>query len=141
MSVKKILDFEVVRFLVAGSLNTGLMYLLYLLLIWAGHSYPLALTMDYVVGIPFSYLLQRYWTFMPKGKLQMSFLKYVLTYIGVFVGNMVLSVILIESGMLGPVIGQFVSLALVIVMSYLVQKFWVFRSAVDGNVDSHTIDR
>lgn len=127
----KLLKHEAVRFLIVGGLNTALMYLLYLGLIWSGFSYPVALMMDYLVGIPFSYLLQRYWTFVPKGRLELSFFKYVMTYIGVFLGNIILLVVLVESGMLGPIIGQFVSLSLVIALSYLVQKLWVFRVVDD----------
>ena len=118
---------EVVRFLLAGGFNTGLTYALYLLLLWFGVSYPVALTIDYAVGIPLSYLLQRYWTFMPQGRLQLSFLKYVLTYLAVFAGNAVLLVVFVETGMLGPVLGQFLALAVVAIASYGAQKFWVFK--------------
>ena len=104
---------EVVRFLVAGGFNTGLTYALYLLLLWFGVSYPVALSIDYAVGIPISYLLQRYWTFIPRGQLQLSFLKYVLTYIAVFAGNAALLVVIVESGILGPALGQFLALAVV----------------------------
>jgi len=119
---------EVLRFLLAGGFNTGLMYSFYVLLLWLGVSYPVALSIEYIVGIPFSYLLQRYWTFMPQGQLQLSFLKYVLTYIAVFAVNAVLLVAIVETGMLGPVLGQFLALAVVVVGSYGAQKLWVFKT-------------
>ena len=118
---------KIVKFLIVGGTNTLLMYLLYLGLIYLGMHYGLALALDYVCGVLLGYILNRHWTFASHGKQINSFPRYVLTYVGVFAGNMALLVLFVESGLLGPELGQLIAFGLVTVMSFILQNAWVFK--------------
>lgn len=120
---------KIAKFTLAGILNTGLAYAIYVLLIELGVHYPVALAVDYAFGIFLGYLLNRYWTFADQGHPARGFLKYLATYLGVFVGNWALLTVLVELNFTGPVFGQLIALGVVTLLSYLLQRYWVFRPA------------
>jgi putative flippase GtrA len=122
------LRIKVTRFLLVGGLNTLLMYLLYLGLIYIGFHYILALVAEYVCGIVLGFVMNRYWTFASHGRQENSFYRYALTYVGVFMGNLLLLALIVELGLLGPALGQLVAFGLVTVAAFLSQNYWVFRS-------------
>ena len=57
---------QALRFLAAGALNTGLTYMLYLLLLQA-FAYAVSYSVAFVVGIGLSYLLNRWFVFQAGG--------------------------------------------------------------------------
>ncbi len=119
---------KVAKFILVGSFNTGAMLGLYWLLIWLGLHYKLALTADYAVGAVLGYLLNRAWTFASQGRSKAGFPKYVATYVFVFGLNFVLLHIAVETVGMDAFWGQIPALALVTIVSYLMQRFWVFRT-------------
>ena len=114
------------RFLVAGALNTGLFYALYVLLVYAGVHYGLALVIEYAGGTVSGYLLNKHWTFADRRVVRHGFLRYSVAYVLLYLLNVALLSLLVESGLLGPVVGQLVMLFVLTASSFLVQRFWVF---------------
>jgi len=120
---------KIAKFAIVGTMITTLAYGLYVLLIQIGIHYQLALALDYVFGISTGYILNRYWTFYSHGKPRLSFMKYLVTYIGIYFGNVALLGGIVGLTSLGPVLGQLIALGVVTLLSYLAQNNWVFRAA------------
>ena len=118
----------IARFTFVGLFNTVLTYCFYLLLLKLGFHYQIALSADYLLGIVIGYSLNRYWTFKVKDEIKVQFFKYLLTYILTFLLNAFLLFILVEGGYLGPELGQFSILLFITLISYVLQKNWVFLS-------------
>ena len=118
----------IARFTFVGLFNTVLTYCFYLLLLKLGFHYQIALSADYLLGIVIGYSLNRYWTFKVKGEIKKQFFKYLLIYILTFLLNAFLLFILVEGDYLGPELGQFSILLFITLISYVLQKNWVFLS-------------
>lgn len=116
------------KFLTVGATNTALNYIIYVVLIYLGLHYNLALTIDYAIGILFGYYLNRYWTFAGREEIQNSFKKYFATYIAVYIVNMVSLNLIMKFTNLGPLWGQVIALTIATVFSFGFQNYWVFRS-------------
>jgi putative flippase GtrA len=116
------------RFVVAGTLNTGLGYLLYVLCVRWGMDYRPALAVEYAVCTFVGYALNRFWTFSDASGARYTLPKYVMTYALVFVLNSLLLMLLVETGLLGPVLGQLLVIAVIVLTSFLMQRHVVFRS-------------
>ncbi len=117
---------KIAKFILAGVLRTAAGYGLYLLLLWIGLHYNLALASDYVLAISVGYVVNRSWTFSNQGRPKAALLKYILAYVLVFVFNWLALELVIRAGM-GPALGQIPCLVLATVASYLLQRYWVFR--------------
>lgn len=120
------LSSHLVRFLIAGALNTGLFYALYVVLVYLGVHYGLALVIEYCGGCVTGYLLNKHWTFADREAARNGFLRYGLTYVLLYLLNVLLLALLVESGWLGPVVGQLVMLVVLTVSSFVAQRYWVF---------------
>jgi putative flippase GtrA len=118
---------QLLRFVLVGGLNTVLTTGLYLLLVYLGVYYHIALACDYATGILIGFLLNRKWTFSATQGKSGSFLRYLSTYLAVYAGNAALLTFIVEAGWLGPKIGQIVALAIVSGARFVLQKYWVFR--------------
>jgi len=121
-----VLQSSLFRFLVAGALNTGLFYALYVVLVTLGVHYTLALVIEYAGGTVSGYLLNKHWTFADREAARHGFLRYSLAYVGLYLLNLALLGLLVETGLLGPVVGQLVMLFVLTASSFLVQRYWVF---------------
>ena len=73
------------------------------------------------------FLLNYQQTILGPGWILVQPLLTLVTYVLVFAGNLVLLVLLVESGMLDPIFGQIVAFSTVTLLSYLLQNHWVFR--------------
>jgi len=120
---------KITRFFIVGASNTLLVYLLYVVLIKLGVDYKLALFFDYLFGILFGYLLNRYWTFA-SNKHRLSFIKYVVLYIVVFILNILFLILLVDFLLLDPIYSQFFIVLIISLVSFLVQNTWVFSRQV-----------
>ena len=117
---------NIAKFAMAGSLNTLLAYVVYILLIMGGMKYLHALIVDYIIGIIIGYLINYYWVFTNHGNHGLKFIKYLIIYIGVFFLNGLFLTLMVESGISGPIMSQFIILCIISLLSYLVQKYWIF---------------
>ena len=104
---------KVAKFITVGMVVTIFGYGLYILLVQSGFHYQFALALDYIFGVFIGYILNRYWTFASSKKNRLSFIKYVMIYIGIYFSNVVLLSIVVEMTTFGPIFGQFISLGIV----------------------------
>lgn len=114
------------RFILVGSVNTISMYILYVVMVFIGLPYNIALIIDYVVGIIAGYMMHRYWTFAINTSVTKSFPKYCVTYIGVYFINLAILNVIVRNNLLNPIPGQLVALGSIAFCSFLLQNFWVF---------------
>ena len=118
---------KLLKFLIVGGANTLVMYSLYVLLLYVGLGYVVAITADYFFGICLGYTLNRYWTFKSHGKPTRGFLKYCVSYVGVYLLNLVLLIGFVELCSLGEAIAQIPAIAVATIASYSAQRIWVFK--------------
>ena len=117
---------KITRFFIVGASNTLLAYLLYVVLFKLGIDYKLALFFVYLFGILFGYLLNRYWTFSSNKQHRLSFIKYVVLYIVVFILNGLFLIFSVDFLLLDPIYSQFFILLIISLLSFVVQSNWVF---------------
>jgi putative flippase GtrA len=86
---------EFVRFLIAGAVNTGLSYAIYLLLL-AIAPYLVAYSLSYLFGIAISYLLMTRFVFRTERRLA-SALKFPLVYVAQYAVGSAVLVLLVET--------------------------------------------
>lgn len=120
---------KILKFLVVGGTNTAIMYGLYVLLLYVGLPWFVALTADYSLGIVYGYLLNRYWTFRSHGKPTHGFSKYCASYGGMFAVNSALLTLFVEGFGWRADIGQIPAIGLAMIAVYGLQRFWVFKPA------------
>src|SRR3989337_3341179 len=63
ISLDERISVKSLKFLVAGGINTVVTYMVYVLLVYLGWHYTLALLTEYTGGIIAGYHMNRYWTF------------------------------------------------------------------------------
>ncbi|HHM06077.1 MAG TPA: GtrA family protein [Gammaproteobacteria bacterium] len=120
---------KLLRFLIVGGVNTAVTYVLYLLLLYLGLPYIVALAVDYAIGIGLGYVLNCHWTFQASQRHLCGVLKYCANYAGIFVINLALLILFVETFDMVEALAQIPALALATVVSYAAQRFWVFKSA------------
>lgn len=115
-------------FIWVGGVNTLIGYSVFVLALkFASLQYNIALFVAYVVGITIGYFNHRRVTFQSKAKHPKAFAKFVLTYAGVYGVNALLLTALIELAHIAPLVGQLISLVIVTLLSFVMQRYWVFR--------------
>lgn len=115
-------------FVWVGGLNTLIGYSVFVVAFkFAGLQYNVALLIAYAVGIVIGYLNHRRVTFQSKAKHRTAFTRFVITYAVVYGINALLLTALIELAHIAPLIAQLISLVIVTLLSFVVQRYWVFR--------------
>lgn len=114
------------RFLVAGTANTAVNYSLFVLLVYLGVHYNIALVIEYICGVCLGYILNRYWTFSSTTSNRKDFPKYVALYMASFLLNAVILNALVLLDIVGPIIGQLIGLCVATLFSFQLQNNWVF---------------
>lgn len=111
-----------------GGLNTLLGYSIFALAFKvADLPYNIALLVAYVIGIAIGYVNHRRLTFQSQAKHRTAMVKFVLTYVGVYCVNALLLTGLIEFAGIAPLAGQLIALSVVTLLSFVIQRNWVFR--------------
>ena len=116
---------KITRFVIVGASNTLLGYVFYVAMVKLGVDYKLALLIGYVFGVFFGYFLNRYWTFS-NNNYRLSFMKYVVLYVGVFILNSLFLILSVDLLLLDPIFSQFFIIGIISLVSFAVQKTWVF---------------
>lgn len=114
---------QFLRFLVVGVLNTIVGYLLYIIGLWIGLSYQIALICSTILGVTFNFFTTGRIVFQNTtlGKMIGFFAVYGI----MLVVNLILLTLLVRSGM-SKALGQAVLLPLVVTISFLLNKYLVF---------------
>lgn len=116
------------RFVIAGAFNTGLGYLLFVACVQLGVDYRVALAIEYAVCTFIGYALSRFWTFSDAADARHTLPKYLMTYLLVFALNILMLMLLVETRLLGPVLGQLLIHVVIVLTSFLMQRHVVFRT-------------
>jgi len=118
-------DSQVLRFILVGVLNTAFGYGLYVLLIWIGIHYTLAVFLSTVMGVLFNYFTSSYLTF--RKNISFSILpRFIFSYIFVYLINITIVKIVLCLGINAYAAG-FIAIFPVVVITFYLQKKWVFQ--------------
>jgi putative flippase GtrA len=122
----KLRNYQVIRFLAVGALNTLVGYCVFSLLVLAGTAAGLALFMGTVFGLIFNYFTTGRLVFAARGLDRLP--QFVAVYGLTFLLNLWSLQILIATG-LSPLLAQAIVLPIVITLTFLLNKLLVFRGA------------
>jgi putative flippase GtrA len=115
------------RYALVGLTSNIVLYLGYLLLTGAGIGHKTAMTLLYTLGVIQTYILNRRWTFLYRGEIPKSMLRYAASYAFGYLFNLIALFVLVDILTLRHQVVQAVLIVLVAAMVFLLQKFWVFR--------------
>jgi putative flippase GtrA len=124
---------QILRFAAVGLSSNGLLYLAYLGLTAIGVSPRSAMTLAYGAGVLQTFAFNRRWTFRHRGAGRPALIRYAATYIlGYFINLVGLIVLVGRLGFPHQIVqaGMIISLA---VLTFLLQRYWVFRPAVEAS--------
>ena len=116
---------QIIRFLIIGTLNTGFAYGLYALFIFIGLHYTLAVLFSTLIGIFFSFKTFGNWVFF-NPDIRRIF-RFAAVYGGCYVLNIGILKLLTSIGISNLYIAGLISSLLVAMVSFLFNKFFVFR--------------
>ncbi|MDH0626913.1 GtrA family protein [Pseudomonas mosselii] len=117
---------QFIRYNIVGVTSNGLVYLGYLLLVYADVGKKLSMTLMYLIGVVLGFIANLQWTFM-QGKQRGVLLRYVQMHIIGYLLNFLL--LLIFSDLLGypHQAVQAVAILVVALYGFLACKYFVFR--------------
>lgn len=120
---------QFIKFNITGVINTVLNYVVYSLLIYAGVGYRISLSVDYILGTMISYFLNKRFTFNIKDKTSLPMVgKMILSYFIIFIINLLLLSFLVEWIKINEYLGQFIAVIIIVIISFLMQKIFVFKA-------------
>lgn len=116
------------RFIVTGILSNALFYCFFLILLWVSVPYQIALTLTYVMGMIFGYLMNKHWSWKDRSPIVRSATVYVLVYGFVYVCHLGFVSFLVEGMSVEPYLAALISfVCLTIPLFFLLDKL-VYRS-------------
>lgn len=120
---------EFVFFNLIGVVNTLLGLVIYFSLIYLGVYYLVALVIDYIYGITFSFFMNKTYTFriVERGGVNM-FYKMICVYGLMFCLNVIFLSITVEIFRMNEYLGQIVSCGVLSIITFFLQKLIVFRN-------------
>ena len=117
--------YHIIRFLIVGTLNTGFSYVIYAGILYIGWSYQLANLIALVLGILFSFKTQGRLVF--KNTDNRLFGRFLISWVLIYLGTITLIGRIIALGFDAYTAGA-LALPFSIALSYLMQKYYVFRT-------------
>lgn len=123
-----------------GSFNTIVCYALYAALVHtADWHHNAALVADYAFGAGLGFTTHRLSTFADRKHVKHPFGKYLTTLVVSFLLNLTLLNCIVATRLLNPLAGQAAAIGMVTLVSYMLQKHWVFRSHSEPEVAGEII--
>ncbi|MFV0502545.1 MAG: GtrA family protein [Lachnospirales bacterium] len=122
---------EILKYILIGFLTTLISFIFYYTGIYLGVNYGVANILSNVVSIIFAFFANTYFVFTYKTKgvaqLLLLFCKFSSIRIIFMFGETFLLFIIIDLLSLDPYIAKFISTAIVILMNYIVSKFFIYQ--------------
>jgi putative flippase GtrA len=118
---------EFTKFTIVGIINSALTFIIFFLLLKvASVNYLVSLSITWIIGIIFSYVLNYLWVFRPDEKLefQKRFAKYLSAYLVSFFLNFILIMAIVENWNFEPFYVQTGLLPIVVAFNFLTSKYW-----------------
>lgn len=125
--VKKLFEYQEIRFLFVGVLNTIVGYGSFLLLLLVGTNYLVANTISYAIGVIHSYIWNRKFTFKSKNKSVFEIIKFVLVYIVNYLIGLGALYILVDKLNINPYLAGAFNLIITTLISFFGHKYFSFR--------------
>lgn len=122
--VEKAKALHVVRFLIVGTINTSFSYLIYASLLYVGLGYQLANFWAMVMGILFSFKTQGYFVFNNSNNRLLG--RFLISWTLIYLCTIILIGWIMALGFDAYSAGA-LALPFSVALSYLVQKYFVFR--------------
>jgi len=116
---------QFIRFLIVGAVNTAFGYSVYLLCLWIGSPYQIAVVISTVLGTCFNFCTTG--TVVFRNSALSKIFGFVVVYGVTLVINLALLTLLIGAGV-SKALGQALVLPAVIISSFTLNKFLVFRT-------------
>lgn len=130
MNLSKLPVRELLRFGSVGIASNVVYFAALVAFRWGDLAWWLSTGLAYALSMLVNYTLQRAVTFRSRDKPQQSGPRYLVVMLSCLVINSALMESLVEHAKWHPVIGQGVAVVVTTSISYLGQKFWVFRDRV-----------
>lgn len=115
------------NYLFVGILNTIVGFGLIFLLMFFGISPELSNIIGYAVGICFSYIMNKIFTFKTKQKSFLEFIKFIISMLIAWCLNFITLKICLKNG-INPYIAQIIAGGIYTISGYLLSKIWVFKT-------------
>lgn len=139
---RRLMNLQTFRYAVCGATNTALGFIVFYIsfrFIFFGNNldfgfyvftpYTVALVLSFCISFPFGFLLLKYVVFTDsnlRGKVQLF--RYFLVYLINLALNYVLLKITVEILLIYPTIAQMIDIVILVLLSYLFQKYFTFRT-------------
>jgi len=114
------------RFSLTGLFSNGLLFALYLSFTGIGFGHKTAMTIMYIFGTVQTFVVNKKWSFQDNGAYSRTFVRYLTVYALVYVLNLVMMVMLVDSAGLPHWIVQGAMILVCGMVIFLLLKSWVF---------------
>lgn len=132
----KISVIQFIKFNIIGLSNVFITYGIYSLVVYLSDSHRLALILDYIFGIIYTFIMNKFITFgkSRSGKLHREFIRIIVLYILIFIMNWFLLDYLVNNANWNKYLAQAVALITLAGVSFFGQKYFVFeeKNRIDG---------
>lgn len=120
------LDLKLIKYLLVGVLNTIVGFGIIFGLMFLGISPEISNLSGYAVGIVFSYVMNKIFTFKSKKKSKAEFIKFILAMLLAYILNFITLKICLNLG-INPYFSQIISGGIYTITGYILSRFWVFH--------------
>jgi putative flippase GtrA len=110
--------------------SNALLYLLYLATTAIGVEPKAAASLIYLVGVLLTFVLNKRWTFQHEGHVRRTAIRYWVAYAILYVANIVLLIVFVDIAGFDHRVVQGVLIAVIGLVLFALQKYWVFRMPV-----------
>ena len=115
------------RFLATGLIVNVSLYALFVVVLRLGVDYRFATTAIYILGMIWSYVQNRLWSWQSRAPMAQSVLRFLGLYAGIYVVHLGLVMLLVESVGLAPLVAVLVSMAILVMPIFFLFDRFVFR--------------
>lgn len=115
------------RFLATGLVTNFSLYALFALVLHLGADYRIATTAIYVLGMIWSYVQNRLWSWRSRAPVARSFLRFLGLYAGIYVVHIGLVMLLVEAMGILPLVAVLVSVTILVTPIFILFDRFVFK--------------
>jgi len=116
------------RFGIVGLVSNVALYLLYLLLAKVGIDPKLVVSILYVVGLSWTFVFNKRWSFLHRGDWGKTGVRYFSLYGGLYLTNILALILFVDLLELPHAFVQAGVVMVFIPIVFLLQRYWVFRN-------------
>ena len=115
-----------IRFGIVGLASNLLLYALYVFLNYLGADPKLAVTILYLLGLSWTFVLNKHWSFSYRGDWGLSYVRYLSLYGGLYATNISALLFFVDILELRHAFVQAAVVIIFIPVMFLMQRCWVF---------------